>query len=185
MASIELSFIDYPKVTIESKSALLVKIRDVSGTFNTQRKIKKGVVELKVPVLREWVIEAFNGDEKVFSYQLKLEGQVVFINFTNVALGDAIMWPAYLENFRKKYKCKVYLKTRYPELFEKSYPDIIFLKKGQHMKNVDVRVTPQALVDGAPMLDGPPTILNLKKGELRPLIDKPKLKRTIEKSMCA
>ena len=114
MASIELSFIDYPKVTIESKSALLVKIRDVSGTFNTQRKIKKGVVELKVPVLREWVIEAFNGDEKVFSYQLKLEGQVVFINFTNVALGDAIMWPAYLEKFRKKYKCKVYLKTRYP-----------------------------------------------------------------------
>ena len=181
MASIELSFIDYPKVTIESEKELLVKIRDASGDFDTQEKIKKGVVELKVPVLREWVIEAFNGGKKVFNYQLKLEGQVVFINFKDIALGDAIIWPAYLEEFRKKYKCKVYLKTRYPELFEKSYPNITFLKKGQHIKNVDVQVTPRAIVDGAPMLDGPPTILNLKKGELRPLIDKPKLKRTIEK----
>ena len=105
MASIELSFVDYPKVTIDSKEELLVKIRDTSGDFSTQEKIKKGVVELKVPVLREWVIEAFNGDKKVFNYQLKLEGQVVFINFKDVALGDAIIWPVYLEEFRKKYKC--------------------------------------------------------------------------------
>ena len=126
-------------------------------------------------------MEVFNGEKKVFNHQLKLENQIVFIRFIDVALGDAIIWPAYIEEFRKKYKCKVYVKTRYPELFEKSYPNITFLKKGQPMKNVDVQVTPMAIVDGAPMLDGPPMILNLKKGELRSLIDKPKLKRTIEK----
>ena len=120
MASIELSFIDYPKVTIDSKKELLVKIKDEYGELTTQKKIKKGVVEFNVPVLREWIIEVFNGDKKVFNHQLKLKGQVVFIKFIDVALGDAITWPAYIEEFRKKYKCKVYVKTRYPELFEKS-----------------------------------------------------------------
>ena len=181
MASIELSFIDYPKVTIDSKKELLVKIREESGELVTQKKIKKGVVDLKVPVLREWIVEVFNGEKKVFNHQLRLENQVVFIKFIDVALGDAIIWPAYLEEFRKKYKCKVYVKTRYPELFEKSYPNITFLKKGQHMKNVDVQITPMAIVDGAPMLDGPPAILNLKKEELRTKIDKPPLKRNIKK----
>ena len=45
MASIQLSFIDYPKVTIDSKKELLVKIRDEAGGLTTQKKIKKGVVD--------------------------------------------------------------------------------------------------------------------------------------------
>lgn len=181
MASIELSFIDYPKVTIDSKKELLVKIRDESGELATQKKIKKGVVDLKVPVLREWIVEVFNGEKKVFNHQLKLENQVVFIKFENIALGDSILWPAYIEEFRKKYKCKVYLKTRYSELFEKSYPNITFLKKGDQLKNVDVQITPLMIIRGAPMLDSPPIVLNLEKGELRPKLDKPILKRNIEK----
>jgi autotransporter strand-loop-strand O-heptosyltransferase len=181
VASIELSFIDYPKVTIESKKELLVKIRDGSGDFSTQKKIKKGIVDLKVPVLREWIVEVFNGEKKVFNHQLKLENQVVFIKFENIALGDSILWPAYIEEFRKKYKCKVYLKTRYSELFEKSYPNITFLKKGDQLKNVDVQITPLIIIRGAPMLDSPPIVLNLEKGELRPKLDKPILKRNIEK----
>ena len=43
-----------------------------------EQKIKKGTVSLKMPVVREWIIEAFNGDKKVFNYQYKLEGQIVF-----------------------------------------------------------------------------------------------------------
>ena len=78
MASIELSFIDHPKVTIDSKTELLVTIRDESGDFSISKKIKKGTVDLKVPVLREWIVEIFNGDNKVFDYKLNLEGQNVF-----------------------------------------------------------------------------------------------------------
>ena len=66
MASVELSFIDYPKVTIDSKKEVLVKIREESGELITHKKIKKGTVDLKVPVLREWIVEVFNGDKKVF-----------------------------------------------------------------------------------------------------------------------
>ena len=181
MASIELSFIDCPKVTIDSKKELLVKIREESGLFHTSKKIKKGIVELKVPVIREWIIEVFNGEKKVFNHQLKLKGQVVFIKFENIALGDSLMWPAYLEEFRKKNQCKIYLKTRYPELFEKSYPHITFLKRGQSVENVDIQIVPHALINGAPLLDAAPEILNLEKRELRPLIDKPKLERNINK----
>ena len=64
MASIELSFIDYPKVTIDSKKELLVKIREESGELVTQKKIKKGVVDLKVPVLREWIVEVSTAKKK-------------------------------------------------------------------------------------------------------------------------
>ena len=181
MASIEISFINHPRVTVDAARGLLVKIREESGLFHTSKKIKKGTVELKVPVLREWIIEVFNGDDKVFNYQLKLKDQVVFVKFKNVALGDSILWPAYIEEFRKKYKCKVYVKTHYPELFEKSYPDITFLKKGQSIKNVDVQITPLMTTGGASILDSPPITLNLKKGELRPRLDKPKLKRNIKK----
>ena len=134
-----------------------------------------------MPVVREWIIEAFNGDKKVFNYQYKLEGQIVFIRFVNTALGDAIVWPEYIEKFRKKYKCKVYVKVRYPELFEKSYPNITFLKKGQNLEKIDVQVNASVIFGGVPMLQWPTTILNLKKEELRPKIDRPKLKRNIEK----
>ena len=136
MASIELNLIDYPKVKVHSEKELLVKIREESGEYYIEQKIKKGTVSLKMPVVREWIIEAFNGDKKVFNYQYKLEGQIVFIRFVNTALGDAIVWPEYIEKFRKKYKCKVYVKVRYPELFEKSYPNITFLKKGQNLETV-------------------------------------------------
>ena len=181
MASIELSFIDYPKAKINSKEELLVRIRDDSGSLKIDKKLKKGEIELKTPFFREWNIEAYNKSQKVFQHKLKLEKQVVFINFKDIALGDTIMWPSYLEKFRQKHKCKLYVKMHHAELFEKSYPNIIFLKKGQSVKNVDVQITPRVLVDGAPLLDGPPSILGLEKRELRPLIDKPALKRNIEK----
>jgi len=145
VAAIELSFIDYPKVKIDSKQELLVRIHDESGNLTTEKKLKKGDVELKTPFFREWTIEAYNGNKKVFNHKLKLEEQVVFINFKNIALGDSIMWPAYLEEFRRKHKCKLYVKMRYPELFEKSYPDITFVRKGQHIKNVDVQITPPSI----------------------------------------
>ncbi len=179
MASIELNLIDYPKVKVDSEKELLVKIREESGEYYTEQKIKKGTVSLKMPVVREWIIEAFNGDKKVFNYQYKLEGQIVFIRFVNTALGDAIVWPEYIEKFRKKYKCKVYVKVRYPELFEKSYPNITFLKKGQNLEKIDVQVNASVIFGGVPMLQWPTTILNLKKEELRPKIDRPKLKRNM------
>jgi len=181
VASIELNLIDYPKVKVDSEKELLVKIREESGEYYIEQKIKKGTVSLKMPIVREWIIEAFNGDKKVFNYQYKLEGQIVFIRFVNTALGDAIVWPEYIEKFRKKYKCKVYVKVRYPELFEKSYPNITFLKKGQNLEKIDVQVNASVIFGGVPMLQWPTTILNLEKEELRPKIDKPKLKRNIEK----
>ena len=69
MASIELNLIDYPKVKVDSEKELLVKIREESGEYYIEQKIKKGTVSLKMPVVREWIVEAFNGDKKVFNYQ--------------------------------------------------------------------------------------------------------------------
>ncbi len=73
MASIELSFIDYPKAKINSKEELLVRIRDDSGSLKIDKKLKKGEIELKTPFFREWNIEAYNKSQKVFQHKLKLE----------------------------------------------------------------------------------------------------------------
>jgi hypothetical protein len=58
------------------------------------------------------------------------------ICFDSKSLGDNIAWMPYAEEFRKKHDCKVVLSTFWNDLFEKEYPDIEFIGRGEIVHNI-------------------------------------------------
>jgi autotransporter strand-loop-strand O-heptosyltransferase len=74
--------------------------------------------------------------EEVFTQELILKDQRVFINFDSKALGDTIAWIPYVEEFRQKHNCKVILSTFYNLLFREQYSEIEFVEPGSVAYNL-------------------------------------------------
>lgn len=67
--------------------------------------------------------------EETFEWNQNLEDKTVVILFESSSLGDTLAWIPYVEEFRKKHKCKIYCKTFFNSLFEKTYKDITFIDR--------------------------------------------------------
>jgi autotransporter strand-loop-strand O-heptosyltransferase len=74
--------------------------------------------------------------QQVFTQDLNLKGQRVFINLDSKALGDNIAWMPYAETFRQKHKCTVIVSTFWNNLFESVYPELEFLLPGSVAHNL-------------------------------------------------
>jgi len=74
--------------------------------------------------------------EIIFTQELNLKDQRVFINLESKALGDNIAWIPYVEAFRQKWGCKIILSTFWNILFEEQYPEIEFVKPGVTVHNL-------------------------------------------------
>ena len=83
-----------------------------------------------------WEIKVFKNDELFHQHKMNLENKRVFIAFDSSSLGDSIAWFPYVEEFRKKHKCKLIVSTFWNRLFEKSYPDISFVNPGTTVYNI-------------------------------------------------
>jgi len=72
----------------------------------------------------------------VFEHVFDLENSRVFIVFESSSLGDTIAWIPYCEEFRKKHNCHVIVSTFMKSMFEKMYPNIEFVARGQVVNNI-------------------------------------------------
>jgi autotransporter strand-loop-strand O-heptosyltransferase len=70
--------------------------------------------------------------EKTYSF----ENRRVFIAFDSSSLGDTISWVTYCEEFRNHHNCEVVVSTFHNFLFEKTYPNIEFVKPGSVVHNI-------------------------------------------------
>lgn len=68
------------------------------------------------------------GGSIIFEESFDLKNKKVYIDFDTRSLGDTLAWIPYVEEFGKKHSCEVYCATFFNNLFEKSYPDIKFIK---------------------------------------------------------
>ena len=62
----------------------------------------------------------------------------VFISFESSSLGDTISWLPYCEQFRVENDCEVIVSTFKNFLFEKSYPELKFVGRGEIVENINV-----------------------------------------------
>jgi len=62
-----------------------------------------------------------------------------FICFDSKSLGDNIAWMPYVEEYQKKNKCEVAVSTFWNSLFEKEYPNIEFIGRGEFIHNISKR----------------------------------------------
>ena len=72
----------------------------------------------------------------VLEHVFDLENSRVFIVFESSSLGDTIAWMPYCEEFRKKHNCHVIVSTFRNDMFEKIYPNIEFVARGQVVNNI-------------------------------------------------
>lgn len=83
-----------------------------------------------------WGIEVEKDGEIVWSYNLDLKDKPVFIELSSKALGDSLAWMPYVEEFRKKHKCKIVVCTWWNNLFKEQYPELNFIEPGSSYGHV-------------------------------------------------
>lgn len=83
---------------------------------------------------QNWVITAkLNGEEK-FRHVMNLKGQRIIISLGSKALGDTLAWVPYVEEFRKKHGCEIFLSTWWNNILD--YPDLHLIKPGDVVEQI-------------------------------------------------
>jgi len=72
----------------------------------------------------------------IYKYELDLSGKKVLISLESSSLGDTLAWLPYVEEFRKKWNCKVIVSTFINNLFKGSYPELEFIEPGSVVSNI-------------------------------------------------
>jgi autotransporter strand-loop-strand O-heptosyltransferase len=79
----------------------------------------------------KWHIKVYR-DGFLFSEHLfDLKGKKVYVALESSAIGDTLAWFPIVEEFRKKYECEVVVSTFKNDWFEKTYPNLKFVKPGE------------------------------------------------------
>ncbi len=75
-------------------------------------------------------------EELIYEHKYDAKDKRVFISIDSKSLGDTLAWIPYVDEFRKKWGCKVILSTFLNNLFEEVYPDIQFVNPGTIVDNL-------------------------------------------------
>jgi autotransporter strand-loop-strand O-heptosyltransferase len=132
---------DSPKVTIESHSKETFKVDFIDVDKRSVVKSIKTKSNTTITGGRQWytnwLINVYDESGKLIHIEtFSLCGKKVFIKFDSYALGDSIAWIPYVEEFRKKHNCTVICSTFYNYIFEKPYPEILFVEPNIKIKNI-------------------------------------------------
>jgi len=134
-------FVDGPMVEI---------LDDVSYKYNVQFiNRKNGAVVYQTilgsnqwcrPSLKyyiDWDIKITGIDNDYYGHHIFApKNNKFYISFETKSLGDTLAFIPYVEEFRKQKECKVVCSTFHNELFEKTYPEIEFVKPGSSVDGI-------------------------------------------------
>jgi autotransporter strand-loop-strand O-heptosyltransferase len=143
----------------------------------------------------EWLIRISFDEAPVLEFNFNLTGKKVYLRVDSRSLGDNIAWMPYFEEFRKKHNCTIVLSTFFNQLFEKEYPEIIFVKPDTKIENVYWEIMVGVFIKSnkrnkndyrkIPLQQVATDCLGLNFQELKPKITIPGTKRKIlEKYVC-
>lgn len=137
-------------------------------------------VSLDKKYFQDYKIEVLKNGELVYNEQINFENKRVLIGFESSSLGDTIAWIPYVDEFRKKHNCTIIVATFWNYLFEKSYPNLTFVKPGVSINNLhgmyslgwfyDYNLEPE-LPNTIPLQKTATNILGLDFKEIKPIID--------------
>lgn len=141
---IHFSFVQGPKVEIKSpiKADYLVEFYDNStGQLKHSSIIKSNHwTKCLYDYFINWYIKVYekSGDSWTLVEEdyYNAEHKKVYIAIDSKALGDTLAWFPYVEEFRKKHKCKIICSTFHNDLFKNQYPEIEFIKPGETAHNL-------------------------------------------------
>ena len=78
----------------------------------------------------KWRMKMVDEDGRVFEYLYDAREKKVFIALESRSIGDTLAWFPYIDEFRKKWGCKVVCSTFWNYLFQSEYPELEFVSPG-------------------------------------------------------
>jgi len=84
----------------------------------------------------DWKIKIYENDKLWYEHKYNAEDKRIYIALDSKALGDSLAWFPYVDEFRKKHKCKIVTSTFMNDMFEKQYPDLEFVNPGDVVNNL-------------------------------------------------
>ncbi len=83
-----------------------------------------------------WRINIYKENKLIHQHNFDCKDKNVYINIDSNSLGDNLAWFPYIDKFRKKHKCIVYVNTNYSNIFQEKYPELIFVKPNMILKDL-------------------------------------------------
>ena len=84
----------------------------------------------------DWKIKIYENDKLWYETVYNANDKRVYIALDSKALGDSLAWFPYVDEFRKKHKCKIIASTFMNDMFIDQYPDIEFVNPGTNVTNL-------------------------------------------------
>ena len=84
----------------------------------------------------DWKIIAKRDDGEVFEFDYDPNNKKVYISLESSSIGDTLAWFPYIEEFRKKWNCKVICSTFHNSIFENNYPELEFVNPGNIVNGI-------------------------------------------------
>jgi len=167
-------------VTFKNKSTNQIPYKSNIGRNNWTKSSIKYFVDWEITI---------NNPKGKYIFNANLANRRVYIAIDSKSLGDSIAWMPYLDEFSKKHNCKVVASTFWNNLFEKTYPNIEFIKPGQIANNIYAKYVlgwfynnemEPMLPNAIPLQMAATNILGLEFNEIKPTIDFTPTKRPIK-----
>ena len=176
-----------------------ISVEYIDDTTNELLATKNILADFKpVPGVRQyytkWKLNFKDENGNILlTHTLDLENKTVFIKMDARALGDNLAWIDYVEQFRIKHKCNIICSSFFNELFEQTYPDIMFVAPNTKIANVPAQyyigtnntynpVYQPSLYLNNPLQKIATDILGLEYKEAKPRINYPNVVR--KKKVC-
>ena len=131
---IKIHFVDGPYVevvgNIEKKYEIeFIDISDGTKVYTTTIKNNEWAKPNR-KWFTNWKVIVTSESGEYTTHEFDLQGKKVLISFDSSSVGDNIAWIPYVEEFRKKHKCEVYVSTFHNKLFESAYKNLNFINPG-------------------------------------------------------
>jgi autotransporter strand-loop-strand O-heptosyltransferase len=84
----------------------------------------------------EWKVRVYENGKLWNEHLFDAEDKRIYIALDSKALGDSLAWFPYVEEFRKKHKCKMIASTFMNDMLKEQYPEIEFVNPGNNVDNL-------------------------------------------------
>jgi autotransporter strand-loop-strand O-heptosyltransferase len=84
----------------------------------------------------EWKVRVYENGKLWNEHLFDAEDKRIYIALDSKALGDSLAWFPYVEEFRKKHKCKMIASTFMNDMLKGQYPEIEFVNPGNNVDNL-------------------------------------------------
>jgi autotransporter strand-loop-strand O-heptosyltransferase len=133
-------FVKGPCVEVKGPKEATYKINFIdnkTGKILYSSSIKNNMwTKSSIEYFVDWKIDIYENDVHFYTHYFNAEDKRIYVAIDSKALGDTLAWFPYIDEFRKKHKCKVIVSTFMNDMFVNGYPQLEFIEPGQVADNL-------------------------------------------------